>query len=425
MQKPAYPDDEAARQASLDALQILDTLPEERFDRLARLASVILDTPVAVMSLVDRERQWFKAMVGLTAREYPRDSSFCGHTILQETTMVVPDALEDERFRNNPLVVTDPNIRFYAGQPIKSPDGRTIGTLSVIDQVPRNYPAERQLAALRDLASILEEELCRSADATRAEDATGAPWPADIEAMIRAGGSARLLLDQDLVLRRFTPCARDYFAVQREDMDKPLSAVECYLDYPSMMQDLANVAAYGDTSQRLVDSVSGRKIAVELSPFREAGHARYSVIVSLLDVTTREQACDLEHVLDGLPERVAAIDRSGKIFLTNRAWDTFSKQIGDPLLLKTSIGTDFIEMCRKNGRKDAAATARALRDILDGKRLSFTNLYDYELDGEERSYIMTITATGYRNQGIIAIVSNIEVTDWRRRGDLYSAVGAD
>ncbi|MBU2873179.1 ATP-binding protein [Marinobacter salexigens] len=155
---PEFPADESKRQAALDHLRILDTPPEARFDRLTRMAARLLDVPIALISLVDRDRQWFKSCVGLDASETPRSVSFCGHALFDNEPLVVEDAQEDERFRDNPLVTGDPNIRFYVGTPLHSADGYALGTLCVMDRKPRTL-SEEDRECLRDLADCAEEQI--------------------------------------------------------------------------------------------------------------------------------------------------------------------------------------------------------------------------------------------------------------------------
>lgn len=155
---PVLPIDEASRLEALRSLNILDTSAEERFDRLTRLAKRLFDVPIALISLVDAHRQWFKSCQGLGVSETPREVSFCGHAILTDQVMVIPDALLDTRFHDNPLVVGDPKIRFYAGCPLTVPNGSRLGTFCVIDQKPRDLDeGEREL--LRDLARMAEREI--------------------------------------------------------------------------------------------------------------------------------------------------------------------------------------------------------------------------------------------------------------------------
>jgi diguanylate cyclase (GGDEF)-like protein len=158
MQRPSKPDGESARLAALRGLGILDTSPEERFDRITRIAKRLFDVPIALVSLVDENRQWFKSRQGLAATETPRDISFCGHAILSAEPLVVSDALLDDRFCDNPLVTGETSIRFYAGCPLTLPNGARVGTLCIIDCVPRELPDE-DLRSLRDLAAMVEREL--------------------------------------------------------------------------------------------------------------------------------------------------------------------------------------------------------------------------------------------------------------------------
>jgi GAF domain-containing protein len=155
------PPDEEERLKALRDLEILDTDAEEEFDELVRRAADATGAPIAVITLVDEARQWFKARVNLELESTDRDLAFCAHAILTPDDLtVVPDTLADERFADNLLVTEDPNIRFYAGAPIFTPDGHPIGTLCVIDAAPRGLTDE-QADALRDLARAVSRQIER------------------------------------------------------------------------------------------------------------------------------------------------------------------------------------------------------------------------------------------------------------------------
>lgn len=174
---------EASRLAALGRYRILDTEPEKAFDDLALLASHICGTPIALISLVDADRQWFKARLGVTITETARSISFCSHAIEQPDLFIIPDTMRDERFRENPLVCAEPCIRFYAGTPLVTTDGFPLGTLCVLDKVPRTLTADQEMALealkrqvlaqlelrrnLQELAAVLAERDRAEAEQTR------------------------------------------------------------------------------------------------------------------------------------------------------------------------------------------------------------------------------------------------------------------
>ena len=158
MMAPGYPENEEARRQSLERMSLLSTPDEAMFDRVTRTAQRLFGTAIASFSLVDAERQWFKSITGLDARETSREISFCGHVVEQGKAMVVPNALDDQRFADNPLVTGDPSIRFYAGRPIRNSEGHCIGTLCVIDRQPRSF-SQSDCQSLDDLGSWLESLL--------------------------------------------------------------------------------------------------------------------------------------------------------------------------------------------------------------------------------------------------------------------------
>jgi len=155
------PADEDRRLRALHETGLLDTEPEERFDRFTRIAAALFDVPIALVSLVDKDRQWFKSRQGTDVSQTDRDKAFCAHVILGNDVMQVPDALADDRFADNPLVTGEPRVRFYAGAPLSLGDGSPVGTLCVIDHRARNLD-EGQLRLLSDLSKLVERELQKS-----------------------------------------------------------------------------------------------------------------------------------------------------------------------------------------------------------------------------------------------------------------------
>lgn len=163
MQEPAVPKNEAARVAMLRSLNILDTPRDARYDRYTETSARTFDTPIAVISLVDRYRQWFKSAAGLLETETPRNISFCGHAILGDGVFEVQNARRDPRFSDNPLVVREPHIQFYAGAPLTTPDGYKLGTLCIIDRVPRKLSTEEK-SLLKNLANMVVAEMTEFMD---------------------------------------------------------------------------------------------------------------------------------------------------------------------------------------------------------------------------------------------------------------------
>lgn len=156
--KAPLPKNETQRLKVLWQYDVLDTVPEAVFDDLTDLAAHICEAPIALISLVDENRQWFKSRVGLSAKETSRDVSFCAHAILQNGLFVISDATKDPRFKRNPIVTGPPHVRFYAGVPLKTPDGYALGTLCVLDKKPKQLRAE-QKRALMVLARHVETQL--------------------------------------------------------------------------------------------------------------------------------------------------------------------------------------------------------------------------------------------------------------------------
>jgi len=163
MKQPQTPADETVRLKSLHALRILDSEPDARFDRITSMVKRLFDVEICVVSLVASDRQWFKSKQGIDACETSREISFCGHAILEEKAFVIENALEDERFADNPLVTGEPKIRFYAGFPVHAPSGQRIGTLCLIDSRARHFSSDDE-HMLKDFAALVDDELASSSE---------------------------------------------------------------------------------------------------------------------------------------------------------------------------------------------------------------------------------------------------------------------
>jgi PAS domain S-box-containing protein len=209
LEPPLPPDEERRLQVLLD-LNLLDTAPEERFDRITRMAARLFDVPVALVGLLDAKRNWFKSRVGVAEREEARQVTLCAHAILQDGTMVVEDTLDDERYVDNPFVASG-QVRFYAGVPLAAPDGSKVGTLCLIDRVPRRFDDE-QRALLRDLAAMVANEfaadelrraLARQRDAERWQRALLEHLPEGV-----------LMLDETAEVLAANPAAGALFGVE-------------------------------------------------------------------------------------------------------------------------------------------------------------------------------------------------------------------
>jgi PAS domain S-box-containing protein len=215
------PPDEHQRLANLRSFGILDTLPQKAFDDITALASQICGTPIAVISLVDEDRQWFKSKVGLEVAETSRDIAFCGHAILQPAdVMVVPDALRDVRFQTNELVLGDPNIRFYAGAPIVSPEGYPLGTVCVIDTQTRTLTTSQE-ASLRSLSNLVSNLMAHERLTRATEQRKIAQAKTDnqiLTAMVTESLDLKSFVDRDYVYRFVNPAYLRYWGREVDEI---------------------------------------------------------------------------------------------------------------------------------------------------------------------------------------------------------------
>ncbi|GAB2610204.1 sensor histidine kinase [Paractinoplanes abujensis] len=297
--KAPLPDNETDRLAALYALDILDSEPEQDFDDIVALASNVCGTPMSLVTLLDTDRQWFKARVGTEKTETDRDNAFCAHAILGRDLMVVADATQDRRFADNPLVTGDPGIRFYAGAPLVTTDGFALGTLCVVDNEPRRLDIE-QLQALRALARQVtsQMELRRHAVAL-------------------ANTTARL---QELERRK-----DDLAALLGGDLRAPLRLISAYVEklgktgyHDAEMADLIGRATAGHIRGFL-------DLLHHLSTMAEAGFGTESLHMRQIDLTRITQRA---------VEAVRPIAATKQIWILNQAGGPALPIIADPVRLE-------------------------------------------------------------------------------------------
>jgi PAS domain S-box-containing protein len=324
----ALPANEETRLEALRELEILDTASEPEFDDLALIASQICGTPIAMVTLVDRDRQWFKSHVGTEVQQTPRDVAFCAHAILQRDLFVVPDATEDPRFAQNPLVTTDPKIRFYAGAPIRTPDGHAVGTLCVVDRRPRELTNEQE-NALRALSRQVEARLelrRRLLQGLKEADEALHDKEVSVKILVEQMPAVLWSVDRDLRFTSFMGAGlagigqrpgqfdgltlHDYFGTNEPDF-RPIAAHRKALTGGSVTYEL---------------EWKGRTFAAHVEPLRHTDGTIKGVIGSALDITQQKKTereleksvSLLRATLDSTADGILVLDHDGSIVTYNK-----------------------------------------------------------------------------------------------------------
>jgi diguanylate cyclase (GGDEF)-like protein/PAS domain S-box-containing protein len=363
MQTPPIPSNEKQRLATLRALQILDTPPEERFDRITRLAKSFFGVPITLISLVEEERQWFKSVEGLPVCETSRDVSFCAHAMLSRELFIIPDALADARFADNPLVTGDPWIRFYAGCPLHALDGSALGSLCIIDRQPRELSASDQ-QVLRDLGTWVENEINT---AEISQSLLQRESEVRLRAIMESTNEVMMFVGKDQRLLTVNGCFSTFFGIPSDGITGSSChdlavQLECLFTNPQQVYQLiAGTAAdaAGELTERLVQCRPQNRI-VELSstPVHNASAEHLGRLYIFRDTTERAAMLDtLQHQarhdpLTDLPNRAFLQEQIEAALLAATYWesgtvllmldldrfkevnDTFGHQQGDLLLLQ-------------------------------------------------------------------------------------------
>ena len=339
------PENESERLRALEQCGILDTLPEEDFDGIVSLAAQICGVPIAAISLIDRDRQWFKAILGIPVSETARDVAFCAHTILQPDLLVVPDAQADPRFADNPLVTGDPNIRFYAGAPLITTEGHALGSLCVIDRAHRVLTKEQQ-AALRVLArqvcaqlelrrrveehkQQVEEQKLLLAERTRAQDQLQ-EYAERFEAAIGAMQDGLVVRDAGGGITVCNAAAERILGMTAEQMagrtslDPGFRTIrEDGSDLPAEEHPSLHSLRTGETMRGVVLGVHRPDgdlawVSVNTAPLLRPGQARPAGVVATIEDVTERKAAEtanarLAAIVDASPDAVTALTLDGTI----------------------------------------------------------------------------------------------------------------
>ncbi len=300
MSQAPIPSNEQQRLAALHALELLDTPAEAMFDHITALAAQICDTPIALISLVDAQRQWFKSRVGLDAEQTARELAFCAHAVHADALLEVGNALDDARFRDNPLVTSDPSIRFYAGMPLHDGQGLALGTLCVIDRRPRQLD-EHQRQQLRHLAQLTGELFELRLQARRQAEQS-----AMHQAMLDNAGSAVLVLDPQGRVQRSNPEARQLLGYSAEALNE--QHLPQLLEEPGQFERLCLACARGPQSaEGRLRPRHGQSLPVRLnlSPIRAEGQALQGYLLVANDLSQRDEARQrLQRIAAQLPGMV-------------------------------------------------------------------------------------------------------------------------
>lgn len=335
MPEAKLPPSEVKRLKSLQALGILDTPPERRFDRLTRIAAHMMDTPIALISLVDENRQWFKSHYGLDVCETSREASFCAHALESRLALTVPDATADARFSDNPLVTDSPGIRFYMGVPLRGPSDHILGTLCVMDSKPREVSADDELA-LRDLAEVVEDELGRQE--LHAVSKQLQQSNQRLEAVIYNSPLAIITGNIEQRIEVWNPSAERLFGQSAaEATGRMLGDISPVLS--CRLSALSTQTAEGDTvrDEQIVINPSEadeQHLSLSVAPLMGETGKQVGFTAIVADITERErllrQAEDehqlLDAVMNNLDVGVAACDASGRLTVFN---PTARAYIGD------------------------------------------------------------------------------------------------
>ncbi len=408
MQAP-FPLDEAERLNALRQYDVLDTAPEQKFDDLTHLAAQICGTPVSLLCLVDQERQWFKSRVGLEGVETPRDVSFCAHAILGPDLLFVPDATADERFADNSLVTGEPHIRFYAGAPLVTPQGQALGTLCVIDMVPRHLDPAQQDALRRlgrQAGALLETRL----DAKSRREAEEKLKDSEMRyrRLFEAAKDGILILDAETgKIEDVNPYLCHLLGYVPDDfVGKQLWEIGTFRDIVANQDAFRTLQAneYIRYDDLPLETKDGHSVSVEFVSNVYACAEKQVIQCNIRDISERKRAVQteqeaqrfLQSTLDALSSHIAVLDENGKIIAVNAAWRQFSKE-NEGTAVSCGVGANYLEVCEAatgDWAEEAPLIAHGIREVMAARHHDFCLEYACNSPKEERWFNVCVTRFG-------------------------------
>lgn len=424
------PTNEAQRVAALEDLGVLDTPPEQRFDRLTRIAAHLLDVPIALISLVDTNRQWFKSHYGLDVCETPRSESFCAHALGSHQPFTIADATRDPRFADNPLVIGPPGIRFYMGIPLRGPGDHILGTLCVIDTQPREVsPAETQI--LQDLAEVVEDELSRRE--LRAVSLQLQQSNQKLESVIEASPEAIITCDMQQRIDVWSPSAEALFGQSPEVAVGRLLA-EINSGLSDKLSELSQRTARGESIRdehvdfTLSDGTL-KHLDVSVAPLAGESGEQTGFMTIIADITDRTRLLQqtesehqlLEAVMNNVDAGVAACDEQGNLTVFNR---TAREYIGELVSLPADQLAEHYQIYEPDGQTLLAVKRFPLYQALMGKEVKNMEFLVRPIGKPERVLLANGSAygaPGSKQRGAVVVVHDITLRKALERDLEYQA----
>ena len=407
------PSDETARLDALRKYNILDTDPEDIYDDLTRLAAYICDAPIAVVTLVDDHRQWFKSVIGLEAHDITHELAFCAHTIPQTDLMIVHDATEDIRFADNPLVTGDPGIRFYAGMPLTSQGGHSLGLLCVFDTIPRSLTLEQEVA-LRTLARQVSNQVEFTRTITiqdrllaEKEQAQHTLKVSELRyrRLFETAQDGILILDAETArITNANPFMINLLGYSHDEfLGKELWEIGLHKDKQASQEafQLLLKTGYIRYESLPLETQGGKQSAVEFVSNVYPEGKDLVIQCNKRDITDRKAAEDAlreseqfaQASLNGLSTAIAILDSEGSILAVNQAWRQFLPD-NPSLIQNVAVGANYLRSCENatgEEMEEAVRVARGIRSVSADELEIFTIEYPCHSPQEQRWFSMRVT----------------------------------